>query len=271
MAILTISREIGTEGLLIGEAIAEEMGYVLFNKEKVLKELKADGEKWVKLGAELDEHRPNLWEKYDVQYRAFVALAKSHILECASAGKVVIMGRGGNFLLEGIPHALRVRIVAPMDMRLKRATDESSRDYVSSDAAVARKFLLKADKKSRGLMRTVFDKDWNDPRAYDLTINMKYIRREEAEEAIKAMLLERQKRKDASSEELLRMRALAAKIHASIAITPALMVPTLEVVPKEGEIVLKGIVHSAKEHKLIEEKAVKMAGPIPVRCELHYR
>lgn len=272
MAILTISREIGTEGRLIGKAIADEMGYTFYDKEKVLQELREDGARWGKLGEELDEHSPSLWEKYDWQYWGFIALAKSHILECAMEGHAVIMGRGGNFLLDGIAHATRVRIIAPMEKRLSAVTDKGNEDFISSDVTAAKKLLEKADKESEELMKSVFSKHWNDPRAYDLTINMINIDNREIKEALKAILKESEKQKDAASEKLLKLRFIAAKIHAIVATNPALLVPTLEAYPSEkGGIVLKGVVHSAKEHKIIEDEAKKIAGDIPVDCELHYR
>jgi len=50
-----------------------------------------------------------------------------------------------------------------------------------------------------------------------------------------------------------------------------MLVPTLEVIPMKDTIVIKGVVHSAKEHKAIEEEAKRIAGDINVKCELHYR
>ena len=70
MAILTISREIGTEGLEIGQKIAEEMGYEFFDKERVLQELKTDGPRWEEVAEKLDGHAPSLWEKYDWHYKS---------------------------------------------------------------------------------------------------------------------------------------------------------------------------------------------------------
>jgi cytidylate kinase len=273
MAILTISRQIGTGGLQIGRTIADEMGYVLLDKKRGLQDLNTDGVTWKKLGEEMDEHVPSLWERYDWRYWAFVALTKSHILERALAGNVVIMSRGGNFLLDGIAHVLRIRIIAPMEKRAALVTeDQSGSVFSSSNVVSARKILEKADKEGEALVRSIFDKDWNDPKAYDLTINMGSVSVDEAIEALKMMLVKRDRLQDEKAVNLLKYRFLAAKIHATIATNPLFLVPTLEVFPSsEGSIVLKGVVHNAKEHKLIEDEAKKIAGTVPVECELHYR
>ncbi|MBA4390921.1 MAG: hypothetical protein C0399_08285 [Syntrophus sp. (in: bacteria)] len=273
MAILTISREIGTDGLQIGRAIADEMGYTFLDKKKSLQDLEIDGIRWEKLGEELLEERvPGLWERYDWQYWGFIALTKSHILERALTGNVVIMSRGGNSLLNGVTYALRVRIIAPMEKRVRRVTeDESNGVFISSDVVAAQKLLEKADKEGKALIRSIFDSDWNDPRAYDLTLNMESVSVDEAVDALKGMLVKRDEFKDDKAVELLKRRALAAKIHAAIATNPSFLVPTLEVLLSEEGIILKGVVHNAKEHKLIEDQAKKIAGTVPVKCELHYR
>jgi hypothetical protein len=70
------------------------------------------GQEWEKWGKDLDEHCPTLWEKHDWSFRGFSALVQSSILGHALKGRVVIMGRGGNFLLKDVPYALRIRVVA---------------------------------------------------------------------------------------------------------------------------------------------------------------
>jgi cytidylate kinase len=272
MAILTISREIGTEGLEIGKKIAEEMGYHFFDKERVLQELKTEGPRWEEVVEKLDSHVPSLWEKYDWHYMGYVALAQSHILDCALSGKVVILGRGGNFLLEDIPYALRVRVVAPIEVRLKRATqDQSCNDFVCVNTNTSRRLLEKADREGENFIRSEFGKDWNDPVAYDMILNMGGIKAEEAIETLKMLLERREILRDLDAENQLKKRAFAARIKAAILTNPVFSVPTLEVLNVGEEILLTGVVHNANEHRMIEEEARKIAGDVPVRSELHYR
>lgn len=272
MAILTISREMGSEGLQVGKVIAEEMGYDFFDKEKILQELKEDGSLWEETAREMDERKPSLWEKYDWQYRGFIALARSHILDCALGDKAVIIGWGGNFLLEGIPYTLRTRIIAPMEARLKKVTeDKTCADFICVDAKLARNILEKADRESEELIRSSFGKNWNDPGVYDITFNISTLSVEEVIEMLKLMLAKRDKFRNTQAENQLKKRAIAAKINAAILTNPAVSIPTLEVLNVGEEILLQGVVHNVKEHKLIEEEAKRIAGNITVKCELHYR
>jgi cytidylate kinase len=272
MAILTISREIGTDGLQVGKVVAEKMGYTFLDKEGVLQEMAKEGSDWVRTAEELDEHMPSFWDRFDQKYWGFIALAQSHLLDCALAGNVVIIGRGSNFLLEDIPYALKVRIIAPMEIRLRSVSeDQTNADFISANKEAALKILEKSDKESEQLMHYIFGRHWNDPRAYDITLNMSSLSTDEVTEILIAMLSHKDRHINSAAQEQLRKHALAARIKASIVTNTHVHVPTLEVLPVGSTMVIRGVVHSAKEHKVVEEEAKKIAGDVPVKCELHYR
>ncbi|OPY85523.1 MAG: Cytidylate kinase [Smithella sp. PtaU1.Bin162] len=274
MAILTISREAGSEGSQIAAAIAEELGYDLLDKGKIIAKLKADGVRWEEMAEDWDEHVPSFLEKHDWQYNGFVALTRSHILNCALGGKAVIMGRGGNFLLEGVPNVLRVRIMVPLEIRLECAANDQTFSVLSGlDAETGRKLLKQADAKSSNYIRSAFGKDWNDPLLYDIVFNMQYLSNAEIMDAIKLLLAQKDKTamKDSKCKDLLARRALAAKINAAIATNPSFMIPTLEVLNVGETIVVKGVVMNEKQHVSIEEEARKVAGSEPIKFELRHR
>src|SRR5574341_2270600 len=128
MTILTISREFGSGGREIGHAAAKLMGYAYINKEDILSDIRKDGTKWEQWAKDLDEHRPSVWEKFDWSFRGFAALIQSHVLEHASKNNVVILGRGGNFLLKDVPYAFRIRVTGPMEVRIERVMKRESVD-----------------------------------------------------------------------------------------------------------------------------------------------
>jgi cytidylate kinase len=272
MAILTISREIGTEGLAIGQRIAEELGYEIFDRARALRELRAEGPRWAEVIDKLDGHAPSVWHKYDWHYMGYVALAQSHVLDCALSGKAVIVGRGANFLLENVPYVLRARLIAPMEVRLRKVTqDDGCSDFVCISTEASRELLDKVDQESENLVKSVFGREGSDQKAYDIILNMEGVGVDEAAETLKTLLVRREAYRDSQAENQLRKRALAAKVKAAIFTNPAFSVPTFEVLVTGEEIVLKGVVHNAKEHKLIEEEARKITGNVSIRCELRYR
>jgi hypothetical protein len=69
----------------------------------------------------------------------------------------------------------------------------------------------------------------------------------------------------------LRIRTAAAKVRAGIATNPKFFIPVFDVLPVGQGLVLRGITHTPKEHQRIEDEAKRLAGEVPLRCELHYR
>ncbi len=265
-AILTISREFGSGGREVGQAVAREMGYRYIDRETILADIRKNGKKWEDWAKSLDEHCPTVWEKYDWSYRGFGSLLQWHILEQAQNGRVVLMGRGGNFLLKDIPHAFRIWVQAPMNARVDRIT---SREGV--DPETAQWLCEKTDSERSCFLNAIYGKRWDDPTEYDRVFNTGKQTIEEIARDLMATLREREAFAGDEAQNQVRMRALAAKIKSGISTDPRFFIPTLDVVYDGSKIVLRGVTHSPKEHRTIEEAAREMASGVPLQCELHYR
>lgn len=266
MAILTTSRQLGSGSREIREAIVSWLGYQSINKETILDEIRPLGKNWERWAEELDRTCPSIWEKYDWSFKGFGALVQSILLGHALKDNVCLTGRGANFLLEDIPNAFRVRIVAPMDERIKRI---SKRESVSQETA---QWLAEAaDRDSAGFVLALYGKTWNDPKYYDAVFDSGVLSIEEIAAKVKETLLARDSLKTEHSQNVLKLRYIAAKIKAAIFTEPRLYVPTLDVEPSETELVLRGIVHNPKQHRFVEETAREIAGEVPIRCELRQR
>ncbi|MFZ3121878.1 MAG: cytidylate kinase family protein [Thermodesulfovibrionales bacterium] len=266
MAILTISREFGSGGREIGQAVAKILDYEYINKERLVADIGSAGKEWKEYGKELDEHCPTIWEKYDWSFRGFTALLQSHILNYALKNKVVIMGRGGNFLLKDIPYALRVRITAPIEQKVERIMKRES-----MDKDTAHWLIEKTDNERSCFIHLIYGKHWDDHVEYDMVFDTSVKTLNEIVNIVKDTLLEKEKFNTEAARKLLQIRAIAAKIKAEILIDHGLFIPTLDVYPEGENLILRGVIHSPKEHKKIEDKAKKIAGDIPLKCELHYR
>jgi len=266
MAILTISRQFGSGGGAVGEGVADSLGYDYVGKHRFLSDLRAVGEEWELRGEDLDEHRPTIWEKYDWSFAAYGALIQSILLDHALADRVVLMERGGNVLLKHIPHAYRIRVVAPLEERIKTI---SLKEFIDPDTA--RWLAKKTDRERSGFIHSLFGIHWDDPVEYDQVFDTGEQPIDAVVARVTEVLLARDELDTPESRSILAMRALAAKIKAGLLIDPKLFAPTLDVEFGGKEIVLRGIVHSAKERKRVEEAARKLAGDQSLRCELHYR
>lgn len=266
MAILTVSREFGSGGREIAQRVAKALGYELMDKETILAEIRALGSKWEEWAKELDEHSPSIWEMYDWSFRGFGALVQSTILSHAARDKVVIIGRGGNFLLRGIAHALGIRIVAPLEVRVARIMTRES-----VDQGMARWLAEKIDRERAGFVHALYGRRVDDLEGYDALFDTGSESFEEVALKVIGLVREREHAKSEASQRVLEMQASAARVKAALLTNPAFSLPTLDVEYDGKEIVLRGVVHNPKEHTSVEETARKFAGSLPLKCHLHYR
>lgn len=266
MAILSISRQYQSGGREIGQMVAEQMGYELVDKERILTELTAAGKKWGDLGEELDEVRPNLWEKFDWEYRGFVALIEAAIYAYALKDRLVIMGRGSTFLLKDISHVLKIRVTAPLETRIRRLMNIGLIDRTTAEWLV-----LKTDRNRAGYIQTNYGKNWEDRANYDLLFDTGEQSYEQILPTVLEALREREKRFTPEGQQKLNGYALAARAKARIITHPGVFIPTLDILYDGQALVLRGVVHNPREYHWVEEMACQTAKALPIRNELHYR
>jgi cytidylate kinase len=266
MAILSISREFRSGGEEIGQIVAGEMNYEYVDKDRILKDIAATGQKWGRVGRELDEACPTTWERYDWEYRGFISLIEAQIYEYALMDRTVILGRGSNFLLQDIPHVLKVRLIAPREKRIERVM---SKDHL--DRKTAELVTEKTDRARACYVHANYGKEWEKIEYYDMVFNTGVQSYEQVARILIETLAEKDRQATPAGRQELANRALAAKVKAQIITDPRFLVPTLEVFHEEDAIILRGVVHNPKEYHLIEEIARKIADPHAIRNELHYR
>lgn len=101
---------------------------------------------------------PNLWE--------LVQKTNETIRQLATAGHVILVGRGANFATAGLEGGIHVRLVASVEHRARYL----ARFYGISETE-ARAHNARCDAARRRYVRKTFNADVTDPTAYDLTIN----------------------------------------------------------------------------------------------------
>src|SRR6266511_4899934 len=125
MSIVTISHEIGSGGPEIGQQLAQRLGYKYVDQELISGAAQRYGLLEEKL-SHLDESKPSLFERFDAETRRYITVIQTALYEFAEQDNVVLMGRGGQWLLRGISHHLRVRVMEPFELRVKRLATKLS-------------------------------------------------------------------------------------------------------------------------------------------------
>lgn len=165
MAIITISREMGSGGIPIVHQVAEELGYTLVDGD-VIREAAENYDLSQEALQQIDEKPPAFVENLDRQIELNMNRIQLIVLEQALQGDVVIYGRGGQDLLPEITSVLRVRVIAPFEERVERW---AQREWIDPD--LARSLVRKSDQQRAGFIKYYFDRNWTNPIEYDMVIN----------------------------------------------------------------------------------------------------
>jgi cytidylate kinase len=266
MAILAISREYGSGGREIGRKVADRLGYQFVDKERLFQDLEQAGPRWARIAKEVDEVCPTLWERHDWQYRGYVSQIEDLILEYAVGDNVVIIGRGGSSLLQGVPFCLRVRLIAPLQARLQAIM---ARERLTREAAT--RLIAQIDGERACYIKANYSSDWDAEDVYDLTLNTASLSHDQVVDILVENLAVKDRLATPEAKARLALAAQGYRLKARIATDPRVLVPTLQVFPEEDALVVSGIIHTPKELHLLQEIAREVCGDRPVRFDLHRR
>jgi cytidylate kinase len=115
-----------------------------------------------------------------VPHEKYLVHAARIVLAAARRGNVVLVGRGGQFLLPR-EQGLAVRIVASEKYRTRRTMEK----YALSEVQ-ARQFIATVDRGRTEFVAQFFHHDVADPHLYDLVINVDFLGPDAAAEQIVA-------------------------------------------------------------------------------------
>jgi cytidylate kinase len=239
MAILTISHEMGSGGAEIGMAVATRLGYTYVDNEELLGRAARYGLAEDRL-ARLVEDRPTWVERFDAETRRCIMALQTVLYEFAQDDDVVLMGGGGQWLLRGVPHALRTRIVAPFPERVTRLTATlSAQGQERVTPKTVAQFIRRDDIQKSARMRYLFDVDLKEPGLYDVLINTAVLSRGAAVD----LLADVARRADFSTtdagRQLVGDRALASQVEVALAGHPDMRRRAIGVEAVHGVVTLE--------------------------------
>jgi cytidylate kinase len=265
MAIVTISRKSGTGAKDIAKAVAKRLGYEFVSKDSIYGEIEGHGKRWLDWIARLDEHAPTLLEQYDQSHAAYLALVEHCIYGSALKNNVVILGRGGNYLLESIPYSLRVRITASVEDR-----GRVLRERFGIDEAAAGKILKRSDHERSAYIDRAYHREWANPDDYDMTLNSGRMGFDELVALIVSEIHAKDTLFTPEAEEKLRRLELASRVKAEIVTRFSMFIRTLDVHHDGTAIVLRGVCLLTREKSQeLMDIAMRSADSIRIRSELY--
>ena len=263
MAIIAISHQMGAGGLEIGMGVAQRLGYHYVDQELIQDAVRRYGLAEDKL-SHLDESKPTLFERFDAETRHYITILQTTLLEFAESDNAVLMGRGGQWLLRGIPHVLRIRVIAPFEHRVRqwiKRTTEMGGEAPHQRAAAD--LLRRDDSEKAGRMRYLYEVDLADPALYDLVINSEKLRYEAAIAMIEHVIRRPEMATTDAARRVVASRVLASRVQVALATHPETRRYRITVEAQDGVVTL--------EATAALERALEVARDVPGVKEVRTR
>ena len=195
MPVITLSRQTGCGCDEIAQLLCNRLGYRYFDKDLMLQLAAQQGlasDQVVDL-PEDKHHVRSLVERFfgtapthfgEIRGWAFAAREEVHermeemsvqttqslIRAAHEQDKVVMVGRGGQVVLQDMPDVLHVRVLAPIELRIQRVEQSAG-----VTAAAARDLVRRRDQAAADYVKHFYDVDSADPFLYDVVINTRKI------------------------------------------------------------------------------------------------
>jgi cytidylate kinase len=184
MAVITISKEFGTEGERVASLVAKKLGYEYIGKNLVAdiaKELhisESEAETFHKASQSrilrfVDRYTCSIVQKVvDREHgclddKNYYEVTKKLVENVYEAGNVIILGWGSQCLLKEKPDTLHVRLIKDNDLKIKELMQAENLSHKA-----AKDFIDREEGDLKAYIKQYFNKDWNSAHLYNLIIDM---------------------------------------------------------------------------------------------------
>lgn len=252
MAIITISRGSHSRGKEVAEKVAKKLGYECISREVILEASEDFNVPEVML-LQAVYNVPTVFSRFiygKKRYRAFIEAA---LLKQFRKNNIVYHGFAGHFFVRNVPHALKVRIIANFEDRIRFVM---SKEGITRKDAV--KFLEKLDDERVKWSEFFYGMDTRNPELYDLLINIDKLSTDDAADIIQKTASLKTFETTPESHQVVEDLYLSALVKGSI----IEMYPDAEISAKNGVIFVHVRVDEAlNKNTKIEIESLVMSVP----------
>lgn len=170
--VVTVSREYGSGGRLIGKKLADELGISFYDGELLSLVAKESGytEEFIRRN-DSKKTQSLLYHLYMgsqiLPASDMIFIAQSRVIkDLYNKGSCVIVGRCADYVLRGMPDVINTFITAPLESRIARVRDE-----YKEPADNYKSYIIKKDKNRIAYYNYFADDAWGKVQTYDISVN----------------------------------------------------------------------------------------------------
>jgi cytidylate kinase len=166
MAVVLVSRGSMSGGQKVAECLSRDGGFLCISREDLVETVNHYGSLAVQLTEQVSKASRN-YEQFSKLRRPYRIFMKKALLQYARNGNLAYFGYSGHLLLDKISHLVRVRLTAPMALRVRLTMDR-----LECSEEEAREYIHNADDERTRWARFMYGADIRDPAQYDVCLSM---------------------------------------------------------------------------------------------------
>jgi cytidylate kinase len=264
MPTLLISRGSMSGGQIIAQCLSHTSGFHCVTREDLVPLVNQHGELATKVTASIGEATQN-YEKFSELRRPFKILMRLALLEYAQRDNIAYFGYSGHFLVEGISHFIRVRLMAPVELRVKTTIER-----LHCTEAEARDYVKRYDEERAHWARFMYAKNISNPRFYDLCINMERMSFSTVCSLLNSAVKEKEFQPTEESLATMKNMYIGAQVEAALVTNPKTCSYEVSADIKNGSARLEGPYLDEAERSLVLNIAASVPGVKNVDYEPGY-
>jgi len=257
MSIITISRGSYSKGKEIAEKVAEKLGYECIARDTLLEASEQFNIPEIRLVRAIHD-APSILDRFSYGKVRYVAYIQAALLRHVQKDNMVYHGLAGHFLLEGISHVLKVRVISDLNDRLEL---EMEREKITRREAL--RVLKRDDEQRRKWSKQLYGIDTWDPSLYDLILHIKNLTVNDAVNIICHTVGLKHFQTTPQSQKTLDDLLLACEVRAALID----LRPDIEASADNGIVIVKTLAPLSQEEQLVKQ-IKKTAGTVPGVKEL---
>jgi cytidylate kinase len=261
MSVITISRGSFTGGKMLAECLSKALGYRCVDREVIVERAAAHGVSQEELRDALQKP-PTFLERFRHKKYLYLVLIQAALCEEVRTGKAVYHGNAGHLLLKGGPHILRVRIIGPMEFRLRNA-----QELLKLSRAEALEYIQRTDQDRRKWTQYLYGVDWGDPSNYDIVLNLEFMDIQEACKTVSTLARQRCFEFTPCCQAAMDDLALGSRVRATLALDPSTAHLEVDVVAKNGSLYLHGTASNMRDVEEVQRIAAAVPGVLAVNID----
>lgn len=214
MAILFVSRGTVSGVQVLLDCLCKRTGVPCLSREDLVKQVSRHGD-WATAVVEQLSKATSAYEHFSNIRRPYIVLMRQALLERIRDDNVVYHGFSGHLLVPRLSHFVRIRIDAPLSLRVPLTMGR-----LNCDEEHAREYIRDSDDRQVRWARFMYGRDIRDPGLYDLNINLGHLTTEALCSVLERLLLEKELRASAELKDQVELLFLAANVEAALVVDP---------------------------------------------------